>query len=68
MMQSPNTTEQARAYRYGAWSGNPSGDVYQKSQCAYEVVNGWLFRQCRMKPGHGPGGLYCKRHAKKVTP
>lgn len=47
--------------------GNNMGRVpYDPKQCAYEVAvdeGRWTsFHQCRFKPGHGPDGIFCKRH------
>lgn len=66
MFNPPTTLDEARAYRYNEWSGNPTGWPYQDDRCAYEVSDRWLTRQCRFNPGHGPAKLYCKQHAKKV--
>jgi len=65
----PKTLEDAQKYRYGAWSGMPKGTKYQDGRCAYEVWNGprgMTASQCSFKNGHGPHGLFCKTHAKKV--
>lgn len=71
MYNAPKTIEEARARRYGAWSGNPDGHAYDESQCAEEVSShdGRMtnYYQCQRKPGHGPGGLYCKAHAKQYA-
>lgn len=38
---------------------------YNPSFCAGTVPNSeWPAPQCRNKPGHGLGGLFCKQHAK----
>lgn len=36
--------------------------------CAYPVRRPGraIATQCEKSPGHGPGGLYCKQHAKKI--
>lgn len=53
--------------RYGKWAGEPKGRPYQLDQCAWEVfTNCGTHYQCCRKPGHGPGKLYCKQHAKGV--
>lgn len=69
MIEEPKTLESARAYRYQKWAGNPKGNDYREGDCAYEVYpqGGWLPAQCCRKNGHGPEGLYCKQHAKKVA-
>lgn len=66
MFDPPQTIEAAKAYRYGEWAGVPRGYAFEPSCCAYEVLDGWLFRQCSRKPGKGPAGLYCGTHAKKA--
>ena len=68
MIDKPRTREEAEAYRYGEWPGNPKGNAYLPARCAFEVSSGWLFAQCARKPGHGPDELYCKQHAKQVRP
>ncbi len=35
-----------------------------KDKCVVEVFEGWHSAQCSRKRGHGPGGEYCKQHAK----
>lgn len=59
--------------RYGQWAENPNGNPEDPNRCIAEVKIQWLFRertleQCLRKRGHGPGGLYCKQHAKMVEP
>ena len=68
MINYPRTIEEARARRFGQWAGNPKGRPYIEGKCAYEVPDpgGWIFRQCSRKAAYGPGGLYCKTHAKRV--
>ena len=66
MLDCPKTVEDARKYRYGAWAGRPNGMPYKEGSCAYKVQSRWIFIQCSRKNGYGPGGLYCKQHAKKV--
>ena len=56
---------------YGAWTGNPKGILEDETKCIEEVwprgrVDGWFSWQCQRKRGYGPGGLYCKQHARKV--
>ena len=56
-------------YRYGKWAGNPEGFPYKPQNCAYQVWEtgrGARAYQCLRKGRHGPEGLYCKVHAKKV--
>lgn len=54
--------------RYGQWSGHPTGDPENLSNCIEEVMNDRPYtnpsRQCTRKRGHGPGGLYCKQHGR----
>jgi len=64
------TLEEARAYRYCAWAGMPKGSPYCEGFCCEEVTEtgrGGLYHQCRSKNGHGPAGLYCKRHDPAVV-
>lgn len=64
----PKTKEEAEAYRYGAWAGNPRGNAYDPARCAAEVWNqsrGLRASQCSRRNGKGPDGLYCGTHAKK---
>jgi hypothetical protein len=49
---------------YGAWTGNPKGNPEDPDRCVESVSDGYLFYQCKRKRGYGPGGLYCKQHAK----
>jgi len=64
----PTDLEQAEAYRYGTWAGEPNGRPYNRLQCAYQVAipHSYRFCQCARNNGHGPAGLYCKQHATKV--
>jgi len=52
---------------YGQWAGNPKGTPEDPALCVEGVWNLYApgFPQCSRKRGHGPGGLYCKQHAKK---
>ena len=60
------TTEELKAYTYGPdWMKR----FYRRFKCAAAVSDGRgtvTFSQCSRKPGHGPGGLYCKQHAKRL--
>lgn len=70
MFDHPKTKEEAAVCRYNEWAGNPKGYPFNPERCAYEVMQsgrGGLFFQCCRKPGHGPGELYCKQHAKRVS-
>jgi hypothetical protein len=51
--------------RYGEWAGNPAGIQENVTCCVAEFYDGWVFRQCARKRGHGKEGLYCKQHAKR---
>jgi len=56
---------------YGEWAGNPEGVPERLTDCIKEVWpptsgGGWQPYQCQRKRGHGPDGLYCKQHAKKL--
>lgn len=56
--------------RYGQWAGNPMGNAESPDHCIKEVWPNDRYRmipyQCCRKRGHGPDGLYCKQHAKKL--
>jgi hypothetical protein len=69
MLYKPKTLEEARKTKYAEWAGNPGGYKYREGRCAYEVYprNGWIPYQCSFRNGHGPDGLYCKIHAKKLS-
>lgn len=66
MNDEPRTIEEARKYRYGEWAGLPTGTPYKEGKCAYEMWSHIYSRQCSRENGYGPGGLYCKQHAKKL--
>ena len=53
---------------YNKWGGNPKGTPEDIERCIVQVVDsmGWASHQCYRKRGHGPDGLYCKQHGKKV--
>lgn len=40
---------------------------FNPERCA-EFMVGWSPMQCKRKPGHGPGGLYCKQHGERYAP
>jgi hypothetical protein len=58
--------------RYGVWSGDLKGTAQNVLRCVSEVFAGEGFaryygRQCTRPRGHGPDGLYCKQHARKIA-
>lgn len=58
----PRTVEAAQEYWYAI------RHCFHGSRCAAVVYCG-RFRvreQCLRRPGHGPGGLYCKQHAAMI--
>ena len=70
MINYPKTLGEAEAHRYDVWSGNPSGYAFDPARCAGGVYHRFGFGhtlQCERPPGRGPGGLYCKGHAKKIA-
>ena len=70
MFDNPSTREEARKIRYGCWAGEPKGRRYREADCAYEVFpqqRGGMHHQCCKGNGFGPGLLYCRQHANKVT-
>lgn len=56
--------------RYGVWAGNEKGDPEDPLYCVAEVYHstGGVTLQCHRKRGHGPGGKFCKQHAKMASP
>lgn len=67
MLDCPQTIEEAQAFKYNHWAGNPKDTKYQEGRCAYEVWGNFCVSyQCSRKNGHGINGLYCKQHAKMV--
>lgn len=69
MLNYPRTLEEAKAYKYNQWGGNPNGTAYKPERCAYEVYSNdrtMMHWQCFYKNGKGAGGLYCGIHAKRV--
>lgn len=66
-MQKLLTKNEAEAYRYNKWAGNPKGTAHKTGFCAEEVPDKvtWGTYQCSRKNGYGPDGLYCKQHAKR---
>ena len=55
---------------YRQWAGNPKGTPEDNSRCVESVPDGGrscLFHQCSFRRGHGPDGLYCKKHAKRYS-
>jgi hypothetical protein len=67
MFDKPKTLQEAKAHRYAEWAGSPKGTAFDPSRCAYEMYDNFIGRQCSRKPGHGPDGLYCKQHAKRIV-
>lgn len=66
-MKKPMTLEQAQAKVYGVSFSRPRGWPYRPNKCCQEVTlrkhYGNHKEQCRFDNGHGPEGLYCKKHA-----
>ena len=64
----PQTIEDARKHRYGAWAGS-NGRPYQDGRCVAEISSadgGWYrYYQCSRKCSVGP---FCKQHAPKAKP
>ena len=52
---------------YDKWGGNPKGTPEDTTRCIKGVSDGRFHSyQCSRRRGHGPDGLYCKQHAKKI--
>lgn len=69
-MRDPKTRAEAEACRYGAWAGDPKGNPHDPARCAKQVYShdrAARFYQCTRKPGHGPDGLYCRKHAEQFA-
>ena len=56
--------------QYGQWAGNPKGYAEKPTRCVAHVGIGAAGTpggyQCLRNRGYGPGGLYCKQHAKRA--
>ena len=66
MLQDPQTIEDAQKVVYGETSYR-KGRPYKEGYCVEQVWNGpreMINSQCSRRNGQGPGGLYCKQHAK----
>ncbi len=56
--------------RYGEWAGSPKGSPEDKLRCVAEIAEGGRsihFQQCSKRRGHGPDGLFCGLHAKRLA-
>jgi len=58
--------------RYVVWPGYSTGIHENKTRCVASVAPTYptvvpIKFQCSRKRGHGPGGEYCRQHAKKVA-
>jgi hypothetical protein len=65
-MTYPTTLEEARKMRYGTWYSSP----YRGGRCSapipYRAISAKTRWQCSRRNGHGPGGLYCRQHARMI--
>lgn len=53
---------------YGDWAGNPKGNPERRGDCIVQVCwDRMIDHQCTRKRGHGPDGLFCKQHARKIA-
>lgn len=69
MLTYPQTRRDAERYVYGNSSLASESVRYDSALCAAEVgTSGRLtiYHQRNNKPGHGPAGLYCRRHAHRA--
>ena len=58
------------ARRYGCWAGDEKGTPEDVTRCVKEIwsrPHTFVSGQCSRKRGYGPGGLYCKQHARRVN-
>ena len=70
MWNPPKSSQEAKEYRYGVWTGCPKGRAHVPARCAWEVMErgrGMLYFQCRKPAVFGPENLYCKQHARVVV-
>lgn len=65
MKSPPRTTEEAEQvdYKGSAEAYYPFVAGYGRDRCAWQHGMG---HQCHGDPGHGPGKIYCKQHARIV--
>lgn len=64
------TTDGTGRRIYGAWAGHPQGYLEDVTRCIEGVwpnERGSMEHQCLNKRGHGPDGLYCRRHDPAVV-
>ena len=63
-----NLPPRVKKRRYGEWAGNPKGWPEDVTHCIKRVwpAHAWGGKQCSRKRGHGPGGEWCKQHAKQL--
>lgn len=68
-MDQPLTLDEAQQHRYACSDVRPQGFAYNPRQCAFDTPHspGYPGHQCQHGIGHGPGGLYCPKHAKLFT-
>ena len=54
---------------YGATSYNPNGVPENPANCVYKISGrkDMVSRQCSLRRGQGPGGLYCRQHAAVIA-
>lgn len=57
-----DSVETARRVRFGpTYDPHP----YREGGCCEQIYSGFRPYQCTRAFGHGPGGMYCKQHAKQ---
>jgi len=67
MLNPPRTRAEAEKRRYGMRPGHEAGHTYDSASCAWHTLPRYVWGgQCSRKPGHGPGEMYCRQHAKMV--
>lgn len=64
-MSQPLTFEEAQEHRYGCSDVRPQGFAFNPRHCAFDTPHspGYPGHQCQHNIGHGPGNLYCPKHA-----
>ena len=74
----PRTAELALRIEHSEWSSESKRVNLEKCVATVESKPWWtreyggsdgpMFDQCRRRPGHGPGALYCRSHAERCDP
>lgn len=62
----PQTLEEAKAWRYGKWGGNPQGKACVPGMCIASVTDHFtsIGHQCYRPIAKQVSDRYCKQHAR----